>query len=401
LTPLRRNRDFVLLTTGQLLSTAGSQLTSVAYPLLVLALTHSTAKAGLVGFARLVPSPLFSLLAGVAADRWDRKRIIILADGVRVVAIAGLGDVIVFNETAFWLIPSLAFVEGIGSVFFSAAQPGALCSVVAPRQLPAAVGVQQARFATVSLAGPPLGGALFSLGRAIPFLADAASYTFSFLSLLAMRAPFQEKRQMDPAPLRSQIAEGFRFLWGQPFLRTTTFLYGIGNFALPGIFLVIVVAGKRAGLSGGQIGILFSIFGAFVLIGSLISPLFRRAFSMRTIILIELWMWIGSGLFLIWPNVYVLLACILPQAIAMPVTDSVVIGYRIGITPDRLLGRVESVRTTIAQLALPLGPLVAGLLLSSVSVRFTVAVFTACGFTIALWGSLSKAIREAPQLEKA
>lgn len=401
MTPLRRNRDFVLLTTGQLLSTAGSQLTSVAYPLLVLALTHSTAKAGLVGFARLVPSPLFSLLAGVAADRWDRKRIMILADGVRVVAIAGLGGVIVFNETVFWLIPSLAFVEGIGSVFFSAAQPGALRSVVPPRQLPAAVGVQQARFATVSLAGPPLGGALFSLGRAIPFLADAASYTFSFLSLLAMRAPFQEKRQMDPAPLRSQIAEGFRFLWGQPFLRTTTFLYGIGNFALPGIFLVIVVAGKRAGLSGGQIGILFSIFGAFVLIGSLLSPLFRRAFSMRTIILIELWMWIGSGLFLIWPNVYVLLACILPQAIAMPVTDSVVIGYRIGITPDRLLGRVESVRTTIAQLALPLGPLVAGLLLSSVSVRFTVAVFTACGFTIALWGSLSKAIREAPQLEKA
>jgi hypothetical protein len=398
-TPLRRNRDFVLLMAGQLLSTAGSQLTSVAYPLLVLALTHSPAKAGLVAFMRLAPSPLFGLVAGVAADRWDRKRIMVIADGVCALAVGSLAAAILLGST-FWLIPIIAFVEGTGSVFFSAAQAGALRAVVPPRQLPDAVGVQQTRFASVTLGGPPLGGALFGIGRAVPFLADAASYAFSFLSLLAMRTPFQEKREVDRSPIRTQIAEGFRFLWGQPFLRTCAFLYGIGNFALPGIFLVIVVFGRRSGLSGGEIGGLLAVFGGFLLFGSLLSPLIRRRFSMRAILLVELYTWLGSGLFLIWPNVYVLTASILPQAIAMPVTDSVVVGYRLAITPDRLVGRVENARTTIAQLIYPLGPLVAGVLLSSVSARSTVAVFTACGFALALWGTLSPSIRNAPRLDE-
>jgi len=76
---LRRNRDFVLLQAGQLLSSAGSSLTSVAYPLLVLSLTHSPAKAGIVSFARILPVPLFGLVAGVAADRWNRKAITLCA----------------------------------------------------------------------------------------------------------------------------------------------------------------------------------------------------------------------------------------------------------------------------------------------------------------------------------
>ena len=121
---------------------------------------------------------------------------------------------------------------------------------------------------------------------------------------------------------------------------------------------------------------------------------------MRQILLVELYTWLGSGLFLIWPNVYLLTAAILPQAIAMPVTDSVVVGYRLAVTPDRLVGRVESARTMIAQLILPLGPLVAGLLLSSVSARSTVAVFTACGLVLALWGTLSPSIRKAPSLDE-
>jgi MFS family permease len=121
---------------------------------------------------------------------------------------------------------------------------------------------------------------------------------------------------------------------------------------------------------------------------------------MRTILLIELWTWLGSAAFLIWPNVYVLTAGILPQAIAMPVTDSVVTGYRLAVTPDRLLGRVESVRSSIALLVSPLGPLLAGFLLSTVSVRATVAVFTACGLVLAVWGTLSPSIRKAPSLDE-
>lgn len=396
--PLRRNRDFVLLEIGRLLSTAGTQSTTIAYPLLVLAVTHSPAKAGVVTFARLVPYALFGLVAGVVADRVNRKLLMIAADGVRALAIASLAATILVHRLAFWEIPVVAFVEGTGAVLFSAAAAGALRSVVPAPQLPTAVGAQQARASTVRLAGPPLGGALFGLGRAVPFLADAVSYAFSIVSLLAMRAPFQEQREVNTSRLRSQMAEGVRFLWSRPFLRTCAFVYAVGNFAMPGLLLVVVVAGTRQGLSGGEVGLLVATLGVSTLTGSLLSPLFRRRFSMRTIVLLEQWTWVATAAFVVWPSVYVLTVAILPFGITAPVTDSVVDGYRVAVTPDRLLGRVESVRTSLALLVAPLGPLLAGFLLGSVSLRTTGAVFTACGIALAIGATLSPSIRNAPSL---
>jgi len=388
----------MLLQSGQLLSSLGSQATTIAYPLLTLAETHSPAKTGFVAFARVAPQALLNLFAGVAADRWNRKWLMIGADAVRAAAVATLGIALVACALPFWLIPVVAFVEGSGSLVFRAAQAGAVRSVVPRPQLPAAAAAQQARGSAVGLVGPPLGGALFGLGRAVPFLFDACSYVFSTAALIAMRTPFQEQRARDTAPLRLQVAEGFRFLWGQPFLRTCAFLWGLGNFAFPGVLLVIVVVGKRQHLTSGEIGALFAVFSAFLLIGSLVSPFFRRRFSMRTILYIELGTWLVSSVFLIWPNVYILTAAILPQAIAMPVTDSAVTGYRVAVTPDRLVGRVESVRSNIALLIAPFGPLVAGLLLDSVSARATIGVFVAFALVLALWGWLSPSVRKAPSL---
>jgi hypothetical protein len=101
-----------------------------------------------------------------------------------------------------------------------------------------------------------------------------------------------------------------------------------------------------------------------------------------------------------WPSVYVLTAACVALGIALPVTDSVVVALQVALTPDRLLGRVESVRRTIALALAPLGPLTAGLLLGAVSARATVAVFAAIGLGLALWGTLSPAIRLAPRLDQ-
>jgi hypothetical protein len=398
--PLRRNRDYMLLQIGQLLSSAGTQTTSIAYPLLVLAITDSPAKAGIVAFARTLPAALFALPAGVAADRWSRRRLMIAADAVRVLAVGSIAAAILFDQIEFWRIPLVAFVEGAGAAVFSAAQVGALRAVVPPRQLPAAVGAQTGRQAAVQLAGPPLGGALFGLARALPFIVDAVSYAFSTLSLLAMRTPFQEKREPDLASLRSRLAEGFRFLWSRPFLRTCAMLYGLTNFIGPGLLLAVVVVGQRQGLSGGEVGALVAAFGACLLLGSLLSPLVRRLLPVRAVLLLELWMWLGCAVFLVWPSVFVLTAGLLPAALAIPSTDSVVRGYGIAMTPDRLLGRSESVRGVIALLIAPLGPLTAGVLLGVVSARATIAVFVAAAVVLAVWGTLSPSIRTAPALDE-
>jgi MFS family permease len=397
---LRKNRDFVLLQAAQLLSSGGSQMSSVAYPLLVLALTGSPAKAGVVAFARLLAMAVLALPAGLAADRWNRRQLMVGAHGIRAVAIGTLATLIVLDEIVFWVIPVVAFVEGGGGAVFAAAQAGALRAVVPKRQLPAAVAIVTGREAAVGLAAPGLGGGLFALSRAAPFVVHTFSYAFSTLLLLAVRAKFQEDRKHDSSPLGSRLAEGFRFLWDHSFLRACAFLFGLANFIGPGVLLAVVVIGKRQGLSGGEVGLLLSVFGGCLLLGAFVSPLVRTLLPVRGVLLLELWTWTGCGAFVVWPNAYVLLASILPTALAIPSTDSVVKGYQLALTPDRLLGRVESARSSIALLIAPLGPLAAGFLLDSVSERAAIAVFAAFGLVLALWGTLSPAIRAAPSLDE-
>jgi MFS family permease len=397
---LWRNRDFVLLQAGQLLSSVGSQASSLAFPLLTLSVTHSPSKAGVVGFASLVPAVLLSPIAGVAVDHWNRKAVMIVTDVVHMAIFGLLAASIYWDDATFWLIVVVAIVDGSANTFFSIAQVASLRSVVPTRQLPDAAGIVEARRAGVRLAAPPLGGALFQIARGLPFLVNAVSYLASTAAILAVRSPFQQPREADTARIRERLAEGFHFLWNNRFIRTTAFVYGLGNVLATGIFLVVVVVGRRQGLTGGEIGLLFSLLGAATLLGSVASPLHRRYLGVRTILLLELWTWAGMWVFVVWPSVWSLLAVVVPFGLCAPVTDSVVVGYMTAMTPDRLLGRVESVRLTIALTAAPFGPLLAGYLLDTLSSREAVAIFAVIGLVLALWGTLSPAIRAAPSLDE-
>jgi MFS family permease len=400
LVPLRRNRDFVLLQGGQMLSTIGSAASQIAYPLLVLAVTHSPAKAGVVGFANIVPYALFGLFAGVAADRWNRKRVMILMDVTRVLAMASIVVALWLGDLTVAQVAVAAFLEGTAFVFFNIAEVGALRSVVPARQLPAAAAAEQARMSVVTLAGPPLGGVLFQVGRSLPFLADGLSYAFSIVSLLWMRTPFQEQRERDTAPLRTQIREGIAFLWGHAYLRTSALIFAGDNFVFQGLFLVLIVVSKRQGLSGGTIGALIAGFGSISLVGALVAPRVAKALSIRSIMLANQW---GNALFLVFlvdPSPYVLFASVLPVAFLSPSLNSVVIGYRTAVTPDHLVGRVSSVARNIALLAQPVGPLVAGVLLGAYSGRVTVLVFGGICVALAVASTISPSIRRPPSLSE-
>ena len=396
--PLRRNRDFLLLQAGQLFSQSGTQVASIAYPLLVLALTGSATQAGIVGFARLASGAVFALPAGLVADRWNRKGLMVASDVLRLVTMAALAAAIVSGEVTFWMISLAAFLEGMGASFFQASESGAMRSVVPADQLPAAINVVTGRRAAINVAGPPLGGALFGLARSLPFVVDALSYAFSTVFLLAMRTPFQEEREEDAGRLRDQLLEGFRFLWQHPFLRMTTLVFAPLGFVALGYTLALVVIAEEEGLSGAGVGALVASFGVGVLVGSAISPQVRRALPTRAVLLLELWMWPIPVLFVLWPNVYVLAASLVPAALAIPSTDSVVLGYQLALTPDRLVGRVGSVFRTIVLLVAPVGPLVAGFLLGETSPRLAVGFFVGVALLAAVIGMLSPALRAVPSL---
>ncbi len=218
------------------------------------------------------------------------------------------------------------------------------------------------------------------------------------LTLAWMRTPFQETRERDPAPLRAQIREGIGWLWANAYLRTSALIFAAGNFVFSGIFLVFIVFAERDAFSSAKIGGLIAVFGAVSLAGALLSPRIAKRFSMRTIMYASEVLGAAIVVCAIAPGPYLLLACTLPVAFVGPSLNAVVVGYRTAITPDHLVGRVSSVARNLAQLASPLGPLVAGFLLASLSARATMLVLGGLAVAVALWTIFSPSIRNAPSL---
>jgi MFS family permease len=399
--PLWRNRDFILLWTGQAVSTIGTRVSGLAFPLLVLAETHSPAKAGIVGFAQTLPFMLFYLLAGALVDRWDRKRVMIIADGVRAVALGSIAFALAADALTLAQIIAVGFVEGTGFVFYSVSERAALPQVVAKEQISAAVAQNQARDQGADLLGQPLGGVLFGLSRLLPFAFDAISYAVSFISLFFIRSKFQEQRERATTRIRSDIAEGVRWLWGQPFLRAGTGLVAGSNFAFSAIFLALIVRAKQLGASSTAIGIMLMFFGAGAIVGALIAPWIQRRVHAKFTIMTSFWVW--AALAAVTPfihNAYALGGMWAFGALFGPIFNVSFAVYRYALVPDRLLGRVGSASQFVAWGAIPLGQLASGLLLDQIGTRPTIFWLAGASAVVASLATVSPSIRHAPRVEE-
>ena len=120
--PFVRNRDYMLLWSGQVVSTLGSAASGIVYPLLILALTNSPAAAGFAGALAALPYLIFSLPVGALIDRWDRKRVMILCDVGRGLTLASIPIAMALHVLTVWQIYAAAFVEGSLFVFFNIAE---------------------------------------------------------------------------------------------------------------------------------------------------------------------------------------------------------------------------------------------------------------------------------------
>jgi hypothetical protein len=299
------------------------------------------------------------------------------------------------HHTRFWLILLVAFVDTSAAVTFRAGSNGAFRAVVPKAQLADAASIAMARMSTVRLAAPPVGGALFGLSRGLPFLADAISYGFSTASLLLMRTRFQEEREPGA---RTHFRDGLTYFWGLPFLRTTVGMIAASNFVASGAPIAMIILAHRRGLPSAAIGGFVALAGAALLAGATVSPLLRRIFPMRAILLSEFWMGLVYGSFLVYPSVYVLAVAVSLHAFWFPNTDSAMTAYSYVLIPDRLLGRAMAASNTLRAISAPLGPLAAGLLLSHTSSRLTILVLAAPVVVAAVVGTLSASIRDLPSL---
>ncbi len=170
---LWRNGDFLILLGGQVVSSLGSQMSQLAFPLLILAITGSPAQAGIVGALRSVPALLLSLPVGALVDRWDRKRVMIWSDAGRALALGSVPLALMLGHLTLFQLAVASLVEGTLSVTFGLADTAALPRVVTPSRVAQAVSTWQVTESVTQVIGPLVGGALYGAGRALPFLADA------------------------------------------------------------------------------------------------------------------------------------------------------------------------------------------------------------------------------------
>ena len=394
---LWQNRDYMLLWSGQVISTLGSSAASIIYPLLILAITSSPSQAGMAAALRALPYLLFSLPVGALIDRWDRKRAMIVCDLLRALVVSTIPVALWLDALTLWHIYSVAFVEGSLFVFFNLAEVAALPRVVTTAELPRAAAQNEAAFGASQIAGPALGTLLFqTLGRAAPFVGDAVSYIVSTVSLLLIKTEFHASRPAAPRTLRAEIAEGLRWLWHQPLIRSMALLTGGLNFVYAATPLMLIVLAKQMGASDVQIGLIFSIGGISGIAGSLIGGRIQRRFSFGQVIVAVIWIQaLLFPLYLLVPRFWMLGAVYALIYTLSPVYNVVQFSYRIALIPDALQGRVNSSFRLLAFGFNPLGAALCGLLLERAGPTTTVLVFAACYLMMAVATQLNRHIRQA------
>jgi len=394
--PLLRNRDYMLFWSGEALSELGSQTSTVAYPLLVLALTGSAAKAGVVGLAKWLPLAVFAIPAGALADRVDRKRLMIAADAIRMLGAASIVAALWLGRPAYAQVVAVAFLDGGLFATSYICERGALPRLVAPEQVQDAVAQNEARYFGASIVGPPLGGLLFAVSRALPFLADTVSFLGSMTATALTRPSFQAAADRVTS-VRAGLTEGFAWLRHQPFFATTSALFAASNPVYTGLYLLAILLAKHHGASSAAVGVMFAIVGVGGVLGAVAAGPARRRLSARTLLVGEDWLLLGCVLLMLVARSALVIGLLVAAAeFTTPIANSLVAGSRVAVTPDHLQGRVQAVSSTIAMSLGWLGPLAVGFAFEHAGSTSTILIVAAWTLAVALASTLAPALRDGP-----
>ena len=396
--PLRYNRDYMLLWSGQLISSLGSGVSQIAFPLLVLAITHSPAQAGITGALAMLPYLFFSLPAGALVDRWDRKRIMIVCDGGRAITLVSIPVIAVFGHLTLMQLYVTSLIEGTFFVFFSLSETACLPRVVPQEQLPTASAQNEGGTVASGLVAPALGGLLFqSVGQTIPFLVDGISYAASVISLRFIKTEFQDKRETSSRHLRAEILEGLDWLWHNPLIRYMAFLTGGMNAAVAALYLTLIMLARNQHTSSTSIGLMLAVVSGGGVLGAMAAPRIQRRFGFGQVVIALFW-----GVAVVWPLFALAPNFLILGALAGiiyglgPVYNAVQFSYRLAQIPDELQGRVNSAYRLVAFGCQPLGVALSGLLIQGIGPTRTVLVFAGWVTLLAILTTLNPRVRHAP-----
>ena len=378
------NRAFRLLWVGETTSAFGSSVTSIAFPLLAATtLNADTVAIGLLVAAAWLPWLVIGLPAGAWVDRLPRRAVMLVCDIVSVLLYVSIPVAQFLGILTITQLVVVAVLTGTATVFFTTAYRSYLPVLVDKADLVTANARLQAGQSSAQVLGPGASGLIGQLlGLATGLLLDALTFVVSAVCLLSIRTREPRVSRPDRPPLRTQIADGLRFVAGNRILLTFTVFGAVSNLALVGYQAIEPVFLLRdVGVDAAVIGGLAMAGSVGGVLGSALAPrLARRLGDARAVLLCQVCCvpfgllipltGKGFGLLLFAVGEFVLVAGIVAANVIFA-------GWRQAYCPPELLGRVSASSSVVSTSMIALGGLLGGALGSAIGTRATLWVMTA------------------------
>ena len=367
----------------------------------VLMLGAGPGEIGLLAMLQSLPFLLMSIPLGVLADRSSRKRLMVLAEALRLLSLLGLCVVAATGQSSLALLAVLGFIGATGTVGFSVAAPALVPALVPREALGAANGRLELARSAAFAAGPALAGALVSWAGASAAFVLATMLSSSALMLL-MRVPEPPRAAAPPRHVMHELAEGARFVWQSDLLRPMVLcgvVWNVAWFVLQAAYVPYAV--KTLGLSADAVGITLATYGAGMVVGALAAPrLLKRIAFGHAILLGPLTSVLAS---------LVMAATLLVPSGALAALSFFLFGagpilwtitsttLRQTIVPGAMLGRVGSMFLAVNAGARPLGAALGGLVGAQWGAQ-TCLVVSAIGFALQAVVIVLSAVRKLQSL---
>jgi MFS family permease len=374
LSPLRESRDFRLLWIGDLISHTGQHITVVALPFQIFQLTGSPLAVGLIGLAQVGPLVAFALIGGAIADRYDRRRLLIISQLGSMAASLILVGGAMAGEPPIWLLYLAAAISSAFGAIDAPTRTAAIPKLVTKKRISSAIALNQLGFQVNDVAGPALGGMLIAwAGLTTAYVIDTITFLASIWAMLLMKPMPPEEDETRTSVLLS-VREGFSYLKGRRVLQST-FLIDLNAmvFGMPrALFPLLAVQAFHVGPIG--LGLLYAAPGAGAMIGALLAGWVQNVRHQGRAVLWAVAIWgvaiVGFGLS---TEAFALALVFLAIAGAADVISAIFRGTILqSSVPDRLRGRLSGIHIMVVVSGPRLGDYEAGLVGELVSPLFSV-----------------------------
>jgi len=395
--PLGQNRDFRTLLIGQGISAVGDAVSFTALPLLVLILTGSGLAMGIVGVLESIPDLVFGMVAGVFADRWDRRRMMLVADVGRAVLTALIPLSVVVGAPTLIVVFLVAAPMSVLRSLFLAAYTASLPNLVGRAQLARANSIFEAIYSFGYILGPGLAGVLVAtIGAAQTIAIDAASYAASSVALFFIRRPLTARRDHPPLDLLAEMRVGIAYVASHRVLRDAIAFWGLVSVVSAGLVPAIAYyVVQEQEHEASVLGLILSAYGLGAFLGAILTSRLRMRRAGRLMLVGNL----VRGIALVVIVAVGSIGAMVGAALIAGIVDSVVlityITLRAAASTDEVIGRVGGTARTISLGLQPIGFITAGLLIDAIGGGVTLATIgLALAATSALF-VLSRPLRDA------